>query len=89
MKIRPVGTELFYADGRTDMTKVIVSFRSFVPKNETLIYVQFFNLCFLLALPYKPWHKKSRRRGNFSEFKVLFELRGLRQCWQDLGLSQG
>ena len=40
MKIRPVETELFYADRRTDMTKAIVSFRSFVPKNETLIYVQ-------------------------------------------------
>ena len=28
MKIRPVGAELFYADGRTDMTKLIVAFRS-------------------------------------------------------------
>jgi hypothetical protein len=26
MKTRPVGAELFHADGRTDMTKVIVFF---------------------------------------------------------------
>jgi len=38
MKIRPVGAELFHADGRTDgqtdMTKPIVAFRNFlnVPK---------------------------------------------------------
>jgi len=29
MKILPVGTELFHADGQTDMTKTIVAFRSF------------------------------------------------------------
>jgi len=29
MKIRPVGTELFRADGRTHMTKLIVAFRNF------------------------------------------------------------
>jgi hypothetical protein len=28
MKIRPVGAE-FHADGRTDMTKLIVAFRNF------------------------------------------------------------
>jgi len=28
MKIRPVGAELFYADGRTDMTKLIVALRN-------------------------------------------------------------
>jgi hypothetical protein len=39
MKIRPVETELFHADGkmgkRTDTTKLIVTFRNFanVPKN--------------------------------------------------------
>jgi hypothetical protein len=34
MKIRPVGDELFRADGRTDMTKLIVAFRNLskVPK---------------------------------------------------------
>jgi len=30
MEIRSMGAELFYADGRTDMTKIIVAFRSFV-----------------------------------------------------------
>jgi hypothetical protein len=35
VKIRPAGAELFQADGRTDMTKLIVSFCSFAnaPKN--------------------------------------------------------
>jgi hypothetical protein len=35
MKIRPVGAELFHADRRTDMTKLIVAFRNCanVPKN--------------------------------------------------------
>jgi hypothetical protein len=39
MKIRPVGAELFHADGRTDMTKLIVPFRNFVnaPKNVTTL----------------------------------------------------
>jgi len=41
MKIRPVGAELFHGDGRkdvqTDMTKMMVAFRSFVnvPKNPS------------------------------------------------------
>ena len=29
MKVCPVGAELFRADGRTDMTKLIVAFRNF------------------------------------------------------------
>ena len=29
MKMRPVGAGLFYADGQTDMTKLIVAFRNF------------------------------------------------------------
>ena len=35
MKIRPVGAELFHADRRTYMTKLIVAFRNFAkaPKN--------------------------------------------------------
>jgi len=35
MKIRPVGAELFRADGRTDMMKITVAFRNFAdePKN--------------------------------------------------------
>jgi hypothetical protein len=36
MQIRPVGAEFLHADGRTDMTKLIVAFRNFanVPKIE-------------------------------------------------------
>jgi len=35
MKIHPVGTVMFYADRRTDVTKLTVAFRNFVnaPKN--------------------------------------------------------
>ena len=33
VEIRPVGTELFHADGLTDMTKLIVAFTIFL-KNE-------------------------------------------------------
>jgi hypothetical protein len=33
MGIRPLGAELFHADGRTDMTKLIVALHNFV--NET------------------------------------------------------
>ena len=40
MKIRPMGAVLFYADRRTDMTKLITSFRNFAnaPKNEVNPY---------------------------------------------------
>ena len=34
MKIGPVGAELLHADGRTDMTKLIVAFRSFAKGHE-------------------------------------------------------
>jgi hypothetical protein len=38
---RPVGAKLFYADGWTEMTKLIFAFRNFanVPKNTTRIVV--------------------------------------------------
>jgi len=37
MKICPVGAKLFHADGRTDMTKLIVAFRNFTiaPESHT------------------------------------------------------
>jgi len=37
MKVRPVGTKLFYADGQTDVTKLIVAICDFedAPKNGT------------------------------------------------------
>jgi len=36
MKIRPVGTEMFHADGQTDMTELIITFRNFAnaPKEQ-------------------------------------------------------
>jgi hypothetical protein len=39
MKIRPVGDELFHADGRTDMTTLIVAFSNFAkaPKKVAAI----------------------------------------------------
>jgi hypothetical protein len=43
IKIRPVGAELLHADGRTDMTKLIVAFRNFAnaPKNSTINNILF------------------------------------------------
>jgi hypothetical protein len=39
MKILPVGAELFFADGQTDMTKLMVAFCNFAnaPKNNKYI----------------------------------------------------
>jgi len=39
MKIRPVGAEMSYADGRTDMTKLSFFFHNFVnkPKNHNTV----------------------------------------------------
>jgi hypothetical protein len=39
MKIRPLWAELFHADGRTEMTKLIVVFRNFAnsPTNNKVI----------------------------------------------------
>jgi hypothetical protein len=39
MKILPMGAELFHADGRTDMMKLVVAFDNFsnVPKNAPVI----------------------------------------------------
>jgi hypothetical protein len=36
MKIRPSGAYLLYADGQTDMTKVIVIFRNFANALKTV-----------------------------------------------------
>jgi hypothetical protein len=40
MKIPPVGAELFDADGRTDMTKLIVAFRNFAKAPKKMILTQ-------------------------------------------------
>jgi hypothetical protein len=50
MKIRPVGSELFHADGRTDMTKPIVAFRNFV--NAPQSHVKVWNLNFVFNFIY-------------------------------------
>ena len=36
MKIRPVGAEFFNADGQTDMTQIIVTFRNFLNAPKTV-----------------------------------------------------
>ena len=36
MKIRPVGADLFHADGRTDMTKPIVVFSNFANAHKNV-----------------------------------------------------
>jgi len=40
MTIHPVGAELFHADGRTDMAKLIVTLRSYwnVSKSENILH---------------------------------------------------
>ena len=42
IKIRPVGVELFHANGQTDMTKLIVAFGNFAiaPKKGSFIKVK-------------------------------------------------
>ena len=35
MKIRPLGAELFHADGRIDMTKLIAAFLNFVNASKS------------------------------------------------------
>jgi hypothetical protein len=37
IKIRPVGVELFHAHGQTDMTKLIVDFRSYANASNKLV----------------------------------------------------
>jgi hypothetical protein len=39
MKIRPLGAELFHADGQTDMTKLLHTFRNFAnaPKKTHIL----------------------------------------------------
>jgi hypothetical protein len=41
MAVRPVGAELFHADGRTDMTKLIVAIRSFANALKNKMYTSF------------------------------------------------
>jgi hypothetical protein len=38
IKIRPVGAEMFHADGQTDMPQVIIAFRKFANAPEEVLY---------------------------------------------------
>ena len=49
MNIGPVGAELFHADGRTDMTKLIVTFRDLAKASKRHYKVQFMSYCFAAA----------------------------------------
>jgi len=53
MKIRPVGAELLHADGRTDMTKLIVAFRN--SANAPKSHVKARNLNFVFNFIYAIW----------------------------------
>jgi len=54
MKIRPVGSELFHADGltdrQTDMTKLIVAFRNFANASKNGNYIIYCYMLFSTAL---------------------------------------
>jgi hypothetical protein len=62
MKIHPEGAEMFLADGhtdgRTDMMKLIVTFRNFakVPKNEAPFCVFFSSAMLGMYFPFKFSH---------------------------------
>jgi len=50
MKIRPVGAELFRADGRTDTTKLIVAFHNFVNAPKSYISRSQFYICIYIYI---------------------------------------
>jgi hypothetical protein len=59
---RPVVAELFYADGRTEMTKLIFAFRNFanVRKNTTRIVV---------------WYRRSSTSVHYKPTPLMFFVR--------------
>jgi hypothetical protein len=62
MKIRPVGTELYHADRQTDMTKLIIAFRSFAKEPK-------YDLCAFIVLCC--CEKVKHFRGSFVSDVVL------------------
>jgi hypothetical protein len=50
MKIRLVGAELFHADRRTDMTKLIFAFRNFSYRPKNVINIKLSNFNFKVDL---------------------------------------
>jgi len=55
MKIIPVGAKLSYADGRTDVTEIIVAFRGFAnePQKEWLIIMLNCNIASLRSVKHE------------------------------------
>jgi len=56
MKIRPVGAELFHANGRTDMAKLTVTFRNFANASIMIRNGEFLTIC---------------KAGNVTSYEVL------------------
>ena len=67
MKIRPVGAELFRADGLTDMMKVIVAFRNY---RTRLQYVDFVYI-FLYIIIYCRYKSAGHTNVNFVELIIV------------------
>jgi hypothetical protein len=67
MKIRPVGAELFHADGRIDMTKLVVAFRNFAnaPKNETSKISKYERVLKILYVPHGKMSDLQAQRAEF------------------------
>jgi len=68
MKIRPVGAELFHADRRTDMTKIMVAFRNFVKAPNKHVPVLAF--C-LLRLPSAGANELQNIGSNLKDLKCF------------------
>ena len=72
MKIRPVGAELFHADGQTDMTRLIISSHNFAnaPKNEEFEYnLQYGNCPTYVRVAFRgPSSKSKFASRNFLRF---------------------
>jgi hypothetical protein len=72
MKIRPVGTDLFHSDGRTDMTKLTVDFHNFANalKNRTPFRNFFF--CRQIQNKLHPWKWTQSHVSTLPEISVIF-----------------
>jgi hypothetical protein len=76
MKIRQIGVELFHADGRTDMTKLIVAFRNFAnaPKNLKTNHSQGVH-CNLPSTPIKTsFPREQLRTTTLAKKRQYFEV---------------
>jgi hypothetical protein len=79
MKIRPAGTELFHADGRTDMTKLIASFRNSANVPKTIkenwnkfivIYYENYYIWIIFSSEVTTFNEK-RRNYLFCQYNTL------------------